>query len=262
MSKQPQPCPDWLKRPLYWATVAYLRTWWASDGIRVKLIQKEGSLTIETLRSIGVEYNVNRLIPGKKKSEVLSNAHPGISEDKSAWVLCKFLNGACATWPNDLSGRATACLGIVDKARDQKVSTKDLVSATTKFMWFLNPDEWTVFDNFASTGLGINYRLTARDRMQAFYLKLERLGFVPLVKQMQTEINTTTLRGLPATRILDTLLMARGGRGADEMAIRGSQAFMNLLPAETQRPLIEVATSMQTKFGDHVLTHPGQEGLA
>jgi len=243
----------WDEAQLYWATLGYLRWWWATDGARLEVVRSAGKISVPMLRSIALEYNVTRLILGAKKSEVVREAGDGLGDDPSAACLCTILNAARASWPGTLPERAKACLDIVDKAKRQGVAKKDLASATTKFMWFLQPSDWTVFDRFAKDGLSFKAPTKARDQMLAFYDTLEARGFVPLAREMQQQIDSSAFRGLPATRILDTLLMARGGRGNDDASTAMLCGFLSVLPEATREAAIVLATTLQRDFGHDVL---------
>ena len=243
----------WGDAELYWATLGYLRAWWATDGARLDVVRSTGSMTVPVLRSIALEYNVTRLILGAEKSEVVREDGDGLGDDPSAARLCAILNAARASWPGTLPERAKACLHIVDEAKRQGVAKKDLASATTKFMWFLQPSDWTVFDRFAKDGLGFKAPAKARDQMLAFYATLEARGFVTLAREMQQQIDGSAFRGLPATRILDTLLMARGGRGDDDASIAMLRGFLAVLPETIREAAKTLAATLQLRFGHDVL---------
>ena len=241
-------CQAWQQRPLYWSTIAYLRAWWATDGVRLAVIRKHG-MWPEMLRSLGAEYNVNRSIVRTDKAK-------GI-EDTSAKAICDILHRAGDRWPAELLDRAQACEGIAFQMRSYTGETeKNLVSAATKFMWFLKPDGWTVFDSFAAAGMGVKAHLPRLEQLRNFYAQLNAAGFGPLAVEMEVIIRRSTLSGLPAARILDTLLMARGGRSGDAGAVERLEAFLNLLPAASRSPLETLATSLHERFGVHELASP------
>ena len=144
----------WGEARVFWSTIGYLRAWWGTDGPRLSLIRSAGGITTEMLRSIAVEYNVNRLILRQEKATAGVAQKARQAGDKSAIRMCDILVEACVTWPTGLVERAKICAGIAEKARKQDVAKKNLASAWTKFMWFLKPDGWTVYDRFARGGLG------------------------------------------------------------------------------------------------------------
>jgi len=220
---------------LYWACITYTRSWWATDGPRLARTRK--GLDHKSLRAIALEYNVNRGVP------------KGV---ESAQKLADFLNKAGKIWPGGLTARAERCLEIVAQARSAGRLKTNQISGTTKFMWFLKPDGWTVFDRFAADGAGIPKHLNAMKRMERFYRQLEEWDFEAKAADMQAVIDDSPLAGMPAPRILDRLLMARAGdyqRDApDEL-----QAFVDLLPSSASKLVVELSDQLQSRFGDDVL---------
>jgi hypothetical protein len=238
-------CPAWRERPLYWSTIAYVRVWWATDGVSLAIIRTHG-MQPDMLRSLGAEYNVNRSITRQDRRRG--------AEDTHAKAVCKILHKAAQCWPDDLLGRAKVCEKIATRMRRYTPgSNRNLVSAATKFMWFLKPDGWTVFDRFAARGMGVAGHLPRVEQLRCFYKRLHDAGFGSLVAEMQAVIKDSLLPDLPSARILDTLLMARGGRGGDTGAIERLNAFLGLLPATTREPLEALAQDLQIRFGQHPL---------
>jgi hypothetical protein len=167
--------------------------------------------------------------------------------------MCELLNAASKTWPAGLIDRARVCAGIAEDAKRCDVSNVLLPSAATKFMWFLQPDGWTVHDSLARSGLHYRIRQRSVEDMVAFYETLELRGFVQLTKVMNATIRKTPFRGLPAERIIDMLLMARGRRD-DQDDTTTQRAFLNLLPEIVRTPLIDLASTLQADVGNDALT--------
>lgn len=241
-------CHAWRERPLYWSTIGYVRAWWATDGVRLAIIGEHG-MQPDMLRSLGAEYNVNRSItrPDKTKG----------AEDANAKAVCAILHAARSRWPADLLGRAEVCEDIAAQMRPFTGETeKNLVSAATKFMWFLEPDGWTVFDRFAAGGMRVGGHLSRVEQLHTFYARLNDTKFDALVADMQAAMKCSLLPDLPSARILDTLLMARGGRGGDAGSMERLDAFLALLPATTRNPLEALAQDLQDRFGGHPLASP------
>ena len=214
----------WSEQEVFWVTIGYLRAWWATDGPRLALIRQQGGMTARMLRNLGNEYKVNRSFVKKDVGGIVQRDRDRFKDDPAAEIMCELLARACASWNDDLTERAETCAAIARDAAERGITklsrnqqTRDLpVSAVTKFMWFLRPDGWTVYDRFARDGLEQPTVQAAIDDMLAFYKTLKDLDFVELVGGMNAVIGKSPFKGLPAERILDTLLMARGGRGADE----------------------------------------------
>lgn len=248
----------WGEARVFWSTIGYLRAWWGTDGPRLSLIRDAGGITPEMLRSIAVEYNVNRLILRQEKATAGVAQKASQEGDKSAGLMCDILKEACAAWPTSLVERAEICAGIAKKARKQGVAKNNLASASTKFMWFLKPDGWTVYDGSARAGLSSPTTQNAVADMLAFYKTLQKRGFPDLVAKMNAIIGSTPFKGLPAERILDTMLMAEGGRGGTD-AVPGHRAFLDLLPEPTRAPLIALAAALQREVGNEALLPPANQ---
>lgn len=246
------PCDEWKARPLYWSTIGYLRWWWAADGPRLRAIEARGELTAPMLRDLASEYRVNRslLRADKKKGAI----------DTNAIAVCAILNRARDGWGDGLPARAAACHELAEamkpytaaEAKDHKYP----ISAATKFMWFLKPAGWTVFDRLAGNGMGLPESWPPKKRMQAFYDALQDKGFTPLVAEMQAVIDGfLAFASMPATRVLDTLFMARGHGGAgSEEGLARIKAFHALLPEAVREDLERLATDRHTRFSDRELT--------
>jgi hypothetical protein len=248
-------CAEWDEKPVYWSTIAYLRVWWASDGVRLAAIRAAGRITPEMLRDLGTEYNVNRSItrPDKNKG----------APDVNAQAVCDLLEQQIPHWPADLKNRIIFCKEIINAIKKVTHEEGDeLASATTKFIWFLRPDRWTIFDKFAAKGIRVPTRHEkASIKMGHFYKLLIEHDFIGLTSLMQDSIDRSPLfekknveRRVPATRIIDTLLMARGGRGGDQEAIDGFKEFLALLPCDLSGAVHDLASTLQNLAPDHVLT--------
>jgi len=89
--------------------------------------------------------------------------------------------------------------------------------------------------------------------MPAFYAWLDTTRFADVVPEMQALIDGSSMPGLPATRILDTLLMARGGRRLPEVEAQG---FLACLPEQARGDVTDLAGRLQHQFGEAVLPTP------
>lgn len=225
----------WADNQVYWATLAYARWWLMIDGLLLKKVRRDG-LTPKTLRAILINYDVNRAV-----------------SDANALRFIEGVHAAQATWPDNLLGRSQVCAGLARDAKALGLTTKEHASAATKVMWFLRPDGWTLFDSYAATGVGISKALIGVDRMLAFYSRLDELGFCDVAKAMQREVDRSLLPDISAARILDSMLMASGGRGADAEALQETQDFVDLFPVSTASGLISLAECLQQQVGRDVL---------
>lgn len=235
----PNACEQWNDRQVYWATLAYARWWLAVDGPFLAAIDA-GGFTPKLLRRVAIRYNVNRGIP-----------QTGATDSKAISVI-KLLNEAAQDWPDGLNLRAEKCLALAEKALGRHDTGTLQVSGMSKFMWFVKPDGWTVFDSFARKGLAVSGN-DRRALFLNFYKTLEDQGFDDLVQTMRPVIAESLLPDLPAERIIDSLLMARGGRGCEQHEIDESAAFLALLPPDFRKSLDGLAIKLDRELRDSAL---------
>jgi hypothetical protein len=252
-------CEEWSKKPLYWATIEYHRFWLSVDQPRLEILRQKGEMTPVLLRDIAREYRVSRSLKKADKNSL---------SDGPAEAVCRILKKESVSWNDDLSCRKKSCLEIIEKMRpfaskaansDDGADERNPVSAATKFIWFMKPVGWTIFDKYAATGIGIpETGRTALERMDEFYTALEYEGFPDLVGEIQSFISqeARSLRGLPAERILDTLFMARGKRGAArEHGVALTKAYLNGLGGPLREQLTALAKGLQKQFGNRPLVN-------
>lgn len=179
------------------AVVEHYRNWLCFDGIeRARVDADGGSFDATRLRRIASYYRVSRGIRRSKE-------HRKAKTDPNAVWLAQRVEGDSQNWPESLGDRADLCKQIaVDAEADQcdgKSRTNGCqASAVTKFMWFLHPDGWTVFDNFAARGLSVDQRKSATDRMVDFYDRLDKRASLPPLAQL-----TRILRAAPLHRSME-----------------------------------------------------------
>jgi hypothetical protein len=92
----PNPCDEWRERPLYWSTIGYLRTWWATDGAWVSLIKRKGGMAPELLSAIAKEYFVHRNIVGgvQDSAQNITNICRMLNCKSRNWLSSSLLKGA------------------------------------------------------------------------------------------------------------------------------------------------------------------------
>ncbi len=240
-----------MKDILYHATIRYYRSWLSFDGVWSKYIKsKSGKLDSHAFRAITNEYKVARCV--KKKSEPNG--------------LVDALNGKIVDWPSspeNILERQKFCTKFTDENRkffsQRKGNGIWAGSLVTKLVWFLRPDGWTVFDSYASKGIGLKSSLKTRCKMREFYEKLDQAGFHELQSKMQSRIGEATKFDFPAARIIDLALMLKGGFVVAEAANNGfdiieslpeqNEAFLTVLHYSTSKNLIDLAKLLQNEFG-------------
>lgn len=236
---------SWADNQVYWATLAYARWWLAVDGPFLGALEAEGRYTEALLRRVAVRYNVNRglLQPEGQKA----------GEDVSATGMIGLLREAADVWPTGLRERSEACIEIAEAAQRVGWTDKLQVSGVSKFMWFLKPEGWTLFDRFAARGMGVPAHWNRRRQFEAFYKALNEGDFDGVVARIKPVVTSSALPSLPTARIIDSLLMARGARGSGTHEVEESRAFLGLLPPEFRDDLHRLATHLQDEIGNDVL---------
>lgn len=235
----------WADNQVYWATLAYARWWLAVDGPFLGAVAAEGGFTKPLLRRVAVRYNVNRgLLQPDDQQE---------GEDVSATGMIDLLNGAIGGWPVALRERAEICVEIAESAQKAGWTDKLQVSGVSKFMWFLKPERWTLFDRFAAKGMGVPAHWNRRRQFEAFFEALDEGDFNEVVARIGPVVAASVLPSLPASRIIDSLLMARGARGSAAHEVEESRAFLALLPPAFRDDLHRLASQLQHEIGNDVL---------
>ncbi len=237
-------CDEWKSRPLYWSTLGYLRAWLWSDGPRLAEIRHIGRIEPPMMRNLGAEYNVNRSILRPEKGPK--------APDPNGEAVCALLDDEVrAGFPPDILDRAEQCKGLAEKMKPY-AKGQLLLSAASKFTWFLAPQGWTPIDRFALLGLGFK-STNDPGRLKDFASALKAQGFNSLVREMRDVILEGPVPTLPPERVIDTLLMARGGRDGDPIALRRIKTFLSLLPKHTSAQVEALAAQLDFCFHPHSL---------
>ena len=238
---------DWADRQVYWAALAYARWWIGVDAPFLGALGVHNGFTAPLLRRVAVRYNVNR--------GILQTDEDG---DPAAQGIVALIHKAReqATWPSSLIDRAAKCVQLAEDAQRQKCTATLQVSGISKFMWFLRPQGWTLFDRFAVAGMGVPSSWSRRNQFEAFYERLDRAGFGDVIGRIEPQVAASCLPDLPASRIVDALLMARGRRGSSEHEVEESRAFLGVLPKPFRDGLHDLATSIQCEIGNGALAIP------
>ena len=235
----------WADNQVYWATLAYARWWLAVDGPFLGAVYTNKGFTEPLLRRIAVRYNVNRGLLQPKGQTA--------GGDASATGMIGLLSAAANGWPDDLEDRAARCVHIAETALDKKWTKTLQVSGVSKFMWFLKPDGWTLFDRFAVAGMKVPVNWSRRDQFEAFYEALADASFNDVAARIERTVLSSSIPNLHSSRILDSLLMARGARGSATHEVDESRTFLGLLPPAVRDDLHRLAIQLQVEIGNDVL---------
>jgi hypothetical protein len=173
--------------------------------------------------------------------------------------LCEILNKAASKWPTTLVGRSKRCVRVTEDAIAAGCFRNFQISAVTKFMWFLKPDNWTSFDQYAAKGYNKfaprGSKLPTIDtesKMIAFYKGLKDRQVTSIWSVMQEVIDKGRLKGLPAPRIFDSFLMEKGRREEAIQSNRIARYSLALLPKQTARDIHRLGSELQSKFGSQI----------
>ena len=120
-------------------------------------------------------------------------------------------------------------------------------------MWFLKPDGWTVFDSFASNGLGIDGSDPIK-RMEDFYKRLNVRNFGVHAIAINESLSSTDFSELHGERIIDKFLMLAGApKGWKEGVAENCRAFLECLHPTVRKKLVEAANRISAAHGDNLL---------
>ena len=237
----------WAQNQIYWATLAYARWWMAIDAPFIGALKAQNGFTVPLLRRVAVRYNVNRgILQADDGSDSGANGIVGLIHDASR----------AGNWPSSLLERAATCLRIAQEAQSHGHTATLQVSGISKFMWFLNPQGWTLFDRFASAGMNVPSYWSRKDQFVAFYERLDEAGFQDVVGRIEPIVVASCLPNLPTSRIVDSLLMARGQRGSAHHEVGESRAFLDILPRTFRDGLHDLAATLQGEVGNAALAAP------
>jgi hypothetical protein len=230
-----------VENALYWATVGYARWWLAHDsGLRHHIVVENGKLTRESLAEISLIYKVAR-------------GFPSSADTSRVDAILDVVHKSAESWPETLIDRAQFCVELADALQSKELTRSHQISAATKLMWFLRPKSWTVFDRFASIGMGIGGNASAKKRMPRFYKALAEAGFEKSELDLSYLISQSDWNSLPAARVIDTFLMRRSGFTYGLNSTGAMRAFVDALPPKSALSLHLLATEAQSKFGSSLL---------
>lgn len=225
----------------YWSTIAYARWWLGTDASILAMIKENGGLLdLQAVSSISIPYNIARGLPKR-------------NDDHRNSILLDVLNQRSSQWPEPLLERAAHCAETVRTLRCVNCLRNDQASAVSKFMWFLNPDSWTMFDRYAADGMGTPPGASSTDRLMRFYQSLHDAGFDDLNRRIGIEVKSSNWRSIPPARIIDTFLMRRGGQIEGPFSTNALSAFLNALPEQASLSLHDLGMTVMKTAGHNPL---------
>ncbi|MCT7662934.1 hypothetical protein [Shinella kummerowiae] len=245
------------KSLIYWATIEHHRWWLCHDQVYLNLLAKEGELSPWIVRLIAKAYGVNRGIP---------RATDTGPSDPAATAIADALGNAAQQFSGTLPQRFSVCVNILRQLppgiRGAESATPKFVSGTTKFMWFLKPAGWTMFDSFAANALGIA-RGKSSDRARLFYAALEKQGFAQKSEAGNAVIRASGIPELYAERVIDKYLWLAGcTQQAREKAKAICEAYLQGLPSKHAEDLQALASALANLLGENPFSENGGEPYA
>lgn len=225
----------------YWSTIAYTKWWLGTDASIISMIAaNDGRLNLQTVSSISVPYNVARGLPKQK-------------DDRRNSTLLSVLNERVMDWPVGLVERAAHCVETVVYLGETGCLRNHQASAVSKLVWFLRPDDWTMFDRYAADGMGVPQRPSSTDRLMLFYRSLKSAGFDDLNQLIGQHVQASQWRSVPSSRVIDTFLMRRGGQVDGPYSVQSLSAFLSALPEQASLSLHDLGTAIQKVAGRNPL---------
>lgn len=236
-----------MRSDLFWAVVEHTRTWIAEDGpFRLVVEKQNGRLDGATLRRIAIAYNVSRGV-NKRDPE----------KDTSSDAIARLINNA-RPWPSGLSDRARKCLKIAQIAQSHGHTDKLQASAMTKFSWFSEPANWTVYDRFVARAMEATGKSTEA-RVLDFYARLEQRRFLEFSRRVQAALDECAPLPLVGARVVDKLMMLHGARGAEPdwaaNFVFVAQSFLETLPKDWRKSIADTARRVERSADPKAFLH-------
>jgi hypothetical protein len=195
------------------------------------------------------------------KTFIVIRGIPSVSRDENAGAtrLLGLLNDRIGQdWHNlGLVDKAHHCVALANHANEQGWTNGLHLSGVTKYLWFLWPWGWTMYDRFARRGLCI-YEDDRSEALVEFYQKLEVRGFEDSAISISETIQgfNGELNWLYGERVIDKYLMIAGG-AVESGPIRPVQEALNALDAEEADTAHAVAQAVANQHcNDHFFLPP------
>lgn len=215
--------------------VEHHRNWFVTDGIHRAFIEDEKKIPMPVAERIVKEYGVRRTIGNDEALKVLVDA---INEEE---------------WPEGLIQRAHICIKIAKDHKDyrkEKTKPHAPVSGVSKLIWFLYPNQWTMFDRYARIGLTGN-----KNSPSLFYETLYNRGFNHHCTSITNICKNNNVKMLYGERIIDKFLLLRGagsvlGEKYFSSAKECAKKYLEIIDKETAKSLKNIAKKAQPHLMD------------
>jgi hypothetical protein len=221
---------------MHWAILAHHRWWCSFDFVeQCGALAAKGPLPASTIRRVARAYGIS----GIRKS------------DDVAYEYGRLVFNLAERWPASLGERAEECIVLAKTAQGHLTRGLQLSSAS-KFIWFLHPRDWTMYDSSARIGLGIGGSPN-ETTFRAFYQELSDRKFAAEVDRLRKILSGVNLAYLQPERIVDTLLMARGQTPVRREADRTMLSHYLTMPSFDGTALDRAAEAASESIGSSFL---------
>lgn len=231
---------------IYWAVV--LRHRWSSwfDAPERHLVQeREGKLDAANVLRISSGYSVRRGLNLVPSGQAIEDEAKAALRLLRAGELADLLNKLFSKIPADIVERAGSLSDIATAIG--AYTHNQQVSAVSKFLWFVAPAGWTVFDSLASRALRTSGHI-------AYYNRLEELGFSHTVSTIGSCLADNGLSDMWAERVVDQYLLLRASESKSSLRDI-ARAYLATLPSDRSLSLDRAATSIAAAVsGDKIFT--------
>lgn len=223
------------------------------DANGVRTGRTLGEFDLHTMRRIARAYSVSRNIPshtseveGEKVVEHLNGdelkGFSALEFKQRATELVKFVKN------NPTSLRLAS--------GEQQPKKRSLASALSKLTWFLNPEDWTIFDKYVSAAV-LRRDGAGVEQMKAFYDRLSN-DWSSTLHGIETELKNRGFDHWLGSRIIDKYLFYHGV-GMFETSTNGKLRVVEgaTLPDKLQRPAVESMRQSLRASGQVLQSHMG-----
>ena len=213
------------------ALAGYYRFWLLVDGPLENAIAQDDGLTGLTACRIANAYSVARTFAG--------------SEARKWDVVAQHIHQLSEKWSSDRQFNAAQCIVTAMDLKNE-LGGKPPYSGTTKLIWFLQPDGWTVYDRFAAEAL-IPSGGHGRRRVTDFYQELGQ-RFDEISQMIGSQITEVEPRLRPE-RIVDQMLVLRGmPRAMREARLQDIENWLLCLPTAMRAQILAATHTIAPKL--------------
>lgn len=253
------------KSLLKYAVIGYYQIFLSGDCVHLNMIETSGgTMTHSIVREISRDYKISRSLKLGKDNDI-DNTGKTRSQIDRRTEISDLINQLAQVWRNEIGDRASNCASWARKLEKRKLSSKPGLlpaSAVSKLIWFLRPNDWTVFDSLASKAIIPTAGGNSVDRMTIFYHELGKRGFVDSAQRMQKVLDRRNFEFLYGTRIIDRFLVLIGLDDEQRnRAILHADLFLGFLPASEKRNIEQLAQHIAEEHGDKLLKRPTDRGI-